>query len=96
MILFFQFVDVNHDWRHYFGEFRIIGQKSLVLVSELDNSDFFQHDVNDLSIELNVSEVKVEKVVMSFLPTLYNETPEIRSKVTILFTREVEAPFFPE
>jgi hypothetical protein len=49
-----------------------------------------------LSIELNVSEVKVEKVVMSFLPTLYNETPEIRSKVTILFTREVEAPFFPE
>jgi hypothetical protein len=96
LILFFQFVDVNHDWRHYFGELWIVGQKSLILISELDNSDFFQHDVNDLSIELNVSKVKVEKVVMSFLPTLYNETPEIRSKVTILFTREVEALFFPE
>ena len=96
MILFFQFVDINHDWRHYFGELWIVGQKSLILISELDNSDFFQHDVNDLSIELNVSKVKVEKVVMSFLPALDDKIPEISRKVTILFTQGMEGIFFPE
>jgi hypothetical protein len=88
-----QLIDVNHHWRHYLCEFRVIRQKRLVLVPELHDSNFFQHDIDDLSIELRVGEVEVEEVIMGLFPALDDYAPDDNQQIYSPFYYKREVSF---
>lgn len=70
LILISELVYIDHDRRHYPRKLRVIGKQGLILIPKLYDSNFPQHDVDDLIIELRIRQVIVKQVVMSFFPAL--------------------------
>lgn len=85
-IFIFELIYIDHDGWDQFFELRVVGQEGLVLVSELDDSDFFEYDVDYLGVELGIGEIEIEEVVMGLFPALDDKSPKVLNEMnTILF-----------
>lgn len=85
-IFILELIYIDHDGRDQFFELRVVGQEGLVLFSELDDSDFFEYDVDYLGVELGIGEIEIEEVVMGLFPALDDKTPKVLNEMnTILF-----------
>ena len=91
-----QLTHIYHHWWHNLLKFRVIGQQRLILCPQLYYPYLFEHYVNDLGLQLLVSQIKVKQIVVCFFPTFYYQASMIRVIIdyTGLFITKVWQAFF--